>query len=84
MIQPRQKGVKNAAPQMRAEYGPAIKKILAGVNGVQMLDPLIARDVSFLDKLAEYLMSDTYAIRSAKQVARKNRSVANRATTTKE
>ena len=78
MIQPRRPGTKNAAPQMRAEYGPHIKVILGVVPPDWVLDKGMYRTLVFLDNLADYLMSDTYAERSAKGLARKARSMMKR------
>ena len=78
MIQPRRIGTKNAAPQMRAEYGPHIKVILGHVPNGLLLDKGVYRATVFLHKLADYLMSDVYAERSAKGLARKAKSIEKR------
>ena len=78
MIQPRRIGTKNAAPQMRAEYGQHIKQILEYVPNGLLLDKGLYRATVFLHKLADYPMSDTYAERSAKGLARKARSIEKR------
>ena len=78
MIQPRRPGTKNAAPTMRAEYGPHIKVILGFVPSEHLLDKGMYRATVFLHKLADYLMSDVYAERAAKRAAAKARSMMKR------
>ena len=56
MIQPRRIGTKNAAPQMRAEYGQHIKQILCHVPPDWVLDKGMFRTLVFLDNLADYLI----------------------------
>ena len=63
---------------MRAEYGPHIKVILGHVPNDLMIDKGVYRATVFLHKLADYPMSDTYAERSAKGLARKARSIEKR------
>ena len=63
---------------MRAEYGPHIKVILGVVPPDWVLDKGMFRTLVFLDNLADYLMSDTYAERAAKRAAAKAKSLAKR------
>ena len=78
MIQPRRIGTKNARPAMRAEYGPHIKTVVGVVPPDWVLDKGMYRTLVFLDNLADYLMSDTYAERAAKRAAAKARSMMKR------
>ena len=78
MIQPRRIGTKNARPAMRAEYGPHIKAVVGVVPPDWVLDNGMYRTLVFLDNLADYLMSDTYAERAAKRAAAKARSMMKR------
>ena len=78
MILPNRQGTKNARPAMRAEYGPHIKAVVGVVPHDCVLDKGMYRTLVFLDNLADYLMSDTYAERSAKGLARKARSMMKR------
>ena len=78
MIQPRRIGTKNARPAMRAEYGPHIKVVVGVVPPDWVLDKGMFRTLVFLDNLADYLMSDTYAERAAKRAAAKARSMMKR------
>ena len=78
MIQPRRIGTKNAAPTMRAEYGPHITQILEYVPNGLLLDKGLYRATVFLHKLADYLMSDVYAERAAKRAAAKAKSMKKR------
>ena len=78
MIQPRRIGTKNARPAMRAEYGPHIKVVVGVVPPDWVLDNGMYRTLVFLDNLADYLMSDTYAERAAKRAAAKARSMMKR------
>ena len=78
MTLPNRQGTKNARPAMRAEYGPHIKAVVGVVPPDWILDKDMYRTLVFLIKLADYLMSDTYAERSAKGLARKARSMASR------
>ena len=78
MTTPRRQGTKNAAPQMRAEYGPHIKQILGYVPNALLLDKGLYRATVFLHKLADYRLSDVYAERSAKGLARKAKSIEKR------
>ena len=77
MILPQRKGTKNARPAMRAEYGPHIKAVVGVVPPDWVMDKGMFRTLVFLIKLADYLMSDTYAERAAKRAA-KARSMASR------
>ena len=78
MIQPRRIGTKNARPAMRAEYGPHIKAVVGVVPPDWVLDKGMFKTLVFLDNLADYLLSDVYAERSAKGLARKARSMMKR------
>ena len=78
MIQPRRIGTKNSRPAMRAEYGPPIKVVVGVVPPDWVLDNGMYRTLVFLDNLADYLMSDTYAERAAKRAAAKARSMMKR------
>ena len=78
MILPQRTGTKNSRPAMRAEYGPHIKAVVGVVPPDWILDKGMYRTLVFLVNLADYLMSDTYAERSAKGLARKARSMASR------
>ena len=78
MIQPRRIGTKNSRPAMRAAYGPHIKAVVGVVPPDWVLDNGMYRTLVFLDNLADYLMSDTYAERSAKRAAAKARSMMKR------
>ena len=78
MILPNRQGTKNARPAMRAEYGPHIKAVVGVVPPDWVLDKDMYRTPVFLIKLADYLMSDTYAERAAKRAAAKARSMASR------
>ena len=63
---------------MRAEYGPHIKAVVGVVPPDWVFDKGMYHTMVFLVKLADYLMSDTCAERSAKALARKAKSMANR------
>ena len=78
MTIPNRIGTKNARPAMRAEYGPHIKTVVGVVPPDWVLDKGMFKTLVFLDNLADYLMSDTYAERSAKGLARKAKSIASR------
>ena len=78
MIQPRRIGTNNSRPAMRAEYGQHIKVVVGVVPPDWVLDKGMYRTLVFLDNLADYLMSDTYAERSAKGLARKAKSIEKR------
>ena len=78
MILPNRQGTKNARPAMRAEYGPHIKVVVGVVPPDWVLDKGMYRTLVFLDNLADYLMSDTYAERAAKRAAAKARSMMKR------
>lgn len=78
MTLPQRQGTKNAGPAMRAEYGPHIKAVVWVVPPDWVLDKGMYRTLVFLDNLADYLMSDTYAERAAKRAAAKAKSLANR------
>ena len=78
MTTPRCTGTKNARPTMRAEYGPHIKAVVGVVPPDWVLDNGMYRTLVFLDNLADYLMSDTYAERAAKRAAAKARSMMKR------
>ena len=78
MIQPRRIGTKNARPAMRAEYGPHIKVVVGVVPPDWVLDKGMFKTLVFLDNLADYLMSDTYAERAAKRAAAKAKSMKKR------
>ena len=78
MILPNRQGTKNARPAMRAEYGPHIKTVVGVVPPDWVLDKSMYRTLVFLDNLADYLMSDTYAERAAKRAAAKARSIEKR------
>ena len=78
MIQPRRIGTKNARPAVRAEYGPHFKQVVGVVPPDWVLDNGMYRTLVFLDNLADYLMSDTYAERAAKRAAAKARSMMKR------
>ena len=78
MIPPNRQGTKNARPAMRAAYGPHIKAVVGVVPPDWVLDKGVFRTLVFLDKLADYLMSDTYAERAAKRAAAKARSMMKR------
>ena len=78
MIQPRRIGTKNSRPAMRAEYGPHIKVVVGVVPPDWVLDKGMFKTLVFLDNLADYLMSDTYAERAAKRAAAKARSMMKR------
>ena len=71
-------GTKNARPAMRAEYGPYIKAVVGVVPPDWVLDKGMYRTLVFLDNLADYLMSDTYAERAAKRAAAKAKSIERR------
>ena len=78
MILPQRTGTKNARPAMRAEYGPHIKTVVGVVPPDWVLDKGMYRTLVFLNNLADYLMSDTYAERAAKRAAAKARSMMKR------
>ena len=78
MSLPQRTGTKNARPAMRAEYGPHIKAVVGVVPPDWVLDKGMYRTLVFLDNLADYLMSDTYAERAAKRAAAKARSIEKR------
>ena len=78
MILPQRTGTKNARPAMRAEYGPHIKAVVGVVPPDWVLDKGMYRTLVFLDNLADYLMSDTYAERAAKRAAANARSMMKR------
>ena len=78
MTLPNRKGTKNARPAMRAEYGPHIKAVVGVVPPDWALDKGMYRTLVFLDKLADYLMSDTCAERAAKRAAAKAKSIEKR------
>ena len=78
MIQPRRIGTKNSRPAMRAEYGPHIKAVVGVVPPDWVLDKGMFKTLVFLDNLADYLMSDTYAERAAKRAAAKAKSMKKR------
>ena len=78
MILPQRTGTKNVRPAMRAEYGPHIKAVVGVVPPDWVLDKGMYRTLVFLDNLADYLMSDTYAERAAKRAAAKARSMMKR------
>ena len=78
MILPQRQGTKNARPAMRAEYGPHIQAVVRVVPHYWVLDKGMFKTLVFLDNLADYLMSDTYAERAAKRAAAKAKSMANR------
>ena len=78
MILPQRTGTKNSRPAMRAEYGPHIKVVVGVVPPDWVLDNGMYRTLVFLDNLADYLMSDTYAERAAKRAAAKARSMMKR------
>ena len=78
MATPQRTGTKNARPAMRAEYGPHIKAVVGVVPPDWVLDKGMYRTLVFLDNLADYLMSDTYAERAAKRAAAKARSMMKR------
>ena len=78
MTLPQRQGTKNARPAMRAEYGPHIKAVVGVVPPDWVLDKDMYRTLVFLIKLADYLMSDTYAERAAKRTAAKARSMMKR------
>ena len=78
MILPQRTGTKNSRPAMRAEYGPHIKVVVGVVPPDWVLDKGMYRTLVFLDNLADYLMSDTYAERAAKRAAAKARSMMKR------
>ena len=63
---------------MRAEYGPHIKQVVGCVPPDWVLDKGMYRTLVFLDNLADYLLSDTYAERRAKVAQRKARSIKKR------
>ena len=63
---------------MRAAYGPHIKVVIGLVPAHWVLDKGMFHTIVFLGKLADYLMSDTYAERAAKRAAAKAKSMANR------
>ena len=78
MILPQRTGTKNSRPAMRAEYGPHIKAVVGVVPPDWVLDKGMYRTLVFLDNLADYLLSDTYAERAAKRAAAKARSIMKR------
>ena len=78
MTLPQRTGTENARPAMRAEYGPHIKAVVGVVPPDWVLDKGMYRTLVFLDNLADYLMSDTYAERAAKRAAAKARSMMKR------
>ena len=78
MILPNRQGTKNARPASRAAYGPHIKAVVGVVPPDWVLDNGMYRTLVFLDNLADYLMSDTYAERAAKRAAAKARSMMKR------
>lgn len=78
MILPNRQGTKNARPAMRAAYGPHIKAVVGVVPHDWVLGKGMFKTLVFLDNLADYLMSDTYADRAAKRAAAKAKSLANR------
>lgn len=78
MTLPNRQGTKNARPAMRAEYGPHIKTVVGVVPPDWVLDKGMYRTLVFLDNLADYLLSDVYAERSAKGLARKAKSIEKR------
>ena len=78
MTLPNRQGTKNARPAMRAEYGPHIKAVVGVVPPDWVLDKGMFKTLVFLDNLADYLMSDTYAERAAKRAAAKARSMMKR------
>ena len=78
MSLPQRQGTKNARPAMRAAYGPHIKAVVGVVPPDWVLDNGMYRTLVFLDNLADYLMSDTYAERAAKRAAAKARSMMKR------
>ena len=78
MILPNRQGTENARPAMRAEYGPHINVVVGVVPPDWVLDKGMFKTLVFLDNLADYLMSDTYAERSAKALARKAKSIEKR------
>ena len=78
MTTPRCTGTKNARPAMQAEYGPHIKAVVGVVPPDWVLDNGMFKTLVFLDNLADYLMSDTYAERAAKRAAAKARSMMKR------
>ena len=63
---------------MRAACGPHIKVVVGVVPPDWVLDEGMFRTLVFLDNLADYLMSDTYAERAAKRAAAKARSMMKR------
>jgi len=60
-------------PPFRADYGIYIKELLSTIPATfAVTSKRHAASVRFLYKLAEYLMSEEYAAKSAKALAKKN------------